>query len=56
MMWLAARGLPPLVHSSVCQRQVPVLYKPECMLLRDLGYPCKTSVHMLLGQQNSSAH
>jgi hypothetical protein len=28
------RGLPPPLHSSV--RQVPVLFKPQCMLLRNL--------------------
>jgi hypothetical protein len=38
------RGLPAPLHSSVCQ--VPVLVKPQCMLLRNLGYPFKTSVQM----------
>jgi hypothetical protein len=40
----------PLLHSSV--RQVPVLVKPQCMLLRNLGHPLKSSVQ----QQDFSAH
>jgi hypothetical protein len=48
------RGLPPPLHSSV--RQVPVLFKPQCMLSRNLGYPLKPSVQMPLGQQNFSVH
>jgi hypothetical protein len=51
---LQIRGLPALLHSSV--RKVPVLIKPQCMLLRNLGYPFKTSVQMPLGQQIFSAH
>jgi hypothetical protein len=38
------RGLPPPLHSSV--RQVPVLAKPQCMLLRSLGSPLRTSAQM----------
>jgi hypothetical protein len=48
------RGLPAPLHSSV--RKVPVLVKPQCMLLRNLGYPFETSVQMPLRQQNFSAH
>jgi hypothetical protein len=44
----------PLCISSV--HQVPVLVKPQCMLLRNLGCPLKTSVQMPLGQQDLSAH
>jgi hypothetical protein len=51
---LSDRGLPALLHSSV--RQVPVLLRPQCMLLRNLGPPFQTSVHLPLGQQDFSAH
>jgi hypothetical protein len=37
------RNLPPLLHSSV--RQAPVLFKPQCVLLMKLGYPCKPQSH-----------
>jgi hypothetical protein len=48
------RGIPAPLRFPVCQ--VPVLVQPQCMLLRNLGCPLKTSVQMPLGQQNLSAH
>jgi hypothetical protein len=48
------RGPPPPLHSSV--HQVPILVKPQCTLLGNLGYPLRSSVQMTLGQQNLSAH
>jgi hypothetical protein len=36
--------------------QVPSLPEPQCMLLRNLGLPLKTSGQMPLGKQNFSVH
>jgi hypothetical protein len=49
-----SRALPLPLHSSV--RRVPVLPKPQCVLLRNLGYPFETSVQTPLGQQNFRVH
>jgi hypothetical protein len=49
-----SRRLPAPLHSSV--RQVPVLVKPQCMLLKNLADTSKTSVQMPLGQQDFSTH